>query len=653
MLTIPLERNHMPRLPIAFALLFGTAVLTAQAPTAPQAAEWRAYHGDNRSLRYSPLAQITRENVAGLRMVWERDLGPIGPKPEFKNESAPLYVDGTLYLTAGLNRDVIALDPATGAEKWRWSLDEGDRAAQAPRRNSGRGVSYWTDGKEARIFVVTPGFRLVSLDARSGRLVQAFGSDGMVDLKRALGRGGFDPFAPIGSSSPVVITNGVIVVGPALELGFRPKSMANVPGFVRGFDVRSGKELWRFNTIPQAGEAYNETWERDSWKYTGNAGVWAPFSADDALGYVYLGIEAPTGDLYGGHRLGDNVYSSSLVCLDVRTGKVVWHFQQIHHDIWDYDNTTAPMLIDVQQDGRMVRAVALLTKQAFTYVFDRVTGKPLWPIEERPVPASDVPGERTAKTQPFPSRPPAFDRQGVTIDDLVDFTPEIRARALEAIRGYRLGAMYQPPSLAAAPDGTKGTIILPGVQGGAQWEHGAADPETGIIYVGSATQPSLVALEKSTDSDMDWVAVARSALPAVDGLPIVKPPYGRITAIDLKTGTLAWQVANGDTPPAIRDHPLLKGVTLPRTGSRSRAGLLATRTLLFAGEGWGGQAFFRALDKATGATVWQTAIPAVQTGPPVTYLHQGRQYVAFTAGDQERGIAARVIAFALGKDNAR
>jgi quinoprotein glucose dehydrogenase len=636
----------MARHPVVLVLALSIAALNAQGPAAP-VGEWRAYHGDNASLGYSPLDQITKDNVGRLRIAWERDLGPIGPKPEFKNEAAPLYVDGTLYMTAGLNRDVVALDPATGTERWRWTLDEGERTAKAPRRNSGRGVSYWTDGKDARIVVVTPGFRLVSLDARTGRPVPTFGADGMVDLKRQLGRGGFDPLAPIGSSSPVVISNGVIVVGPALELGFRPKTMANVPGFVRGVDVRTGKELWRFNTIPQAGERFIETWERESWKYTGNAGVWAPFSADDALGYVYLPVEAPTGDLYGGHRLGDNVYSSSLVCLDVRTGKLIWHFQQIHHDIWDYDNTTAPMLLDVRQGGRTVKAVALVTKQAFTYVFDRVSGTPLWPMVERPVPASDVPGERTAKTQPFPARPPAFDRQGVTVDDLMDFTPALRARAIEALKGFRLGAMYQPPSLADAPDGSKGTIILPGVQGGAQWEHGAADPETGVLYVGSATQPSLVALEKSSESDMDYVAVQQRGVPTVDGLPIVKPPYGRITAIDLKTGDLAWQVANGDTPPAIRDHPLLKGVTVPRTGSRSRAGLLATKTLLFAGEGWGGQPYFRALDKATGATLWETAIPAVQTGPPMTYRHQDRQYVAFTVGDQERGIPARLIAFAL------
>lgn len=635
----------MQRLLIAL-LSFIPVSLAGQAPPPAPAGEWRSYHGDNRSLRYSPLDQITRDNVSRLGVAWERDLGSIGPKPEFKNESAPLYAGGTLYMTAGIDRAVIALDPATGIERWRWTPAEGERGVRSPRRNSGRGVTYWADGQDARIVVVTPGFVLVSLDARTGRPVEGFGEGGAVDLKRELGRDGFDELAPIGSSSPVVISNGVIVVGPALELGFRPKTMANVPGFVRGFDVRTGKELWRFQTIPQGGERYVETWEKDSWKYTGNAGVWAPFSADDELGYVYLPVEAPTGDLYGGHRPGDNVYSSSLVCLDVRTGKVVWHFQQIHHDIWDYDNTTAPMLMDVVQDNRTVRAVALVTKQAFTYVFDRVTGKPLWPMVERPVPASDVPGERAAKTQPFPSKPPAFDRQGVTLDDIVDFTPAIRAGAVEALKDYRLGAMYQPPSLAEAPDGTKGTIILPGVQGGAQWEHGAADPESGFLYVGSATQPSLVALEKSDESDMDYVA-ARGAVPTVDGLPIVKPPYGRITAIDLKSGEIAWQVPNGDTPLEIRNHPLLKGVDIPATGSRSRAGLLTTRTLLFAGEGWGGQPFFRALDKATGQTLWETAIPAMQTGPPTTYMHEGRQYIAFTAGDQAGGIPARVIALAL------
>jgi quinoprotein glucose dehydrogenase len=629
------------------SLLLATALSsTATAQRGAANGEWRSYHGDQGSLRYSPLDQITRDNVRQLREVWRFRTDDFGPKPEYKNEAAPLYVNGTLYMTAGLDRAVVALDPATGVERWRWSLEEGERAARAPRRNSGRGVSYWEDGKgDARIIVVTPGFHLVALDARTGKPIPSFGPSGIVDLKRDLGRGAFDPLAPVGSSSPVVISRDTIVVGPALELGFRPKTMANVPGFVRGFDVRTGVEKWRFQTIPQAGEKYVETWENGSWKYSGNAGVWAPFSADDELGYVYLPVEAGTSDLYGGHRLGDNVYSSSLVCLDVRTGKVVWHFQQIHHDIWDYDNTTAPMLMDVTIDGRPRKIVALFTKQAFTYVFDRVTGEPIWPIVERAVPASDVPGERTSKTQPFPTRPPAFDRQGFTLDDVVDFTPEVRARAIEALKPFRLGAMYAPPSLTTAADGTRGTLILPGVQGGAQWEHGAADPDTGVIYIASATQPSLVALEKSADTDLDYVA-ARGAVPSVDGIPITKPPYGRITAIDLKTGTIAWQVANGDTPPAIRDHPLLKGVTLPRTGSRSRAGLLATRTLLFAGEGWGGQPYFRALDKQTGATLWEVELAGVQTGLPMTYLHQGRQYIAFTVGDQDR-LPAQLVAYAL------
>lgn len=627
-------------------LAFVAVSLSAQRGTA--GGEWRSHHGDLGSLRYSPLAQVTRDNVSQLREAWRFSMEGFGPKPEYKNEASPLYVNGTLYTTAGLDRAVVALDPATGEERWRWSLEEGERAVRAPRRNSGRGVAYWEDGKgDARIVVVTPGFNLVALDARTGKPVPSFGPSGVVDLKRDLARSAFDadPLAPIGSSSPPVIVRDTIVVGPALELGFRPRTMANVPGFVRGFDVRTGAEKWRFHTIPQAGEPFTDTWLNDSWKYTGNAGVWPPFSADEELGYVYLPVEAGTGDLYGGHRLGDNVYTSSLVCVDATTGKVVWHFQQIHHDIWDYDNTTAPMLMDVTIDGRQRKIVALLTKQAFTYVFDRVTGEPIWPIVERPVPASDVPGEKAAATQPFPTKPPAFDRQGFTPDDVVDFTPEVRARALEALKPFRLGAMYAPPSLTNAPDGTKGTLILPGVQGGAQWEHGAADPETGMLYVGSATQPSVIALEKSDESDMDYVA-ARGGIPSVDGLPITKPPYGRITALDMKNGTMAWQVPNGNTPPAIANHPLLKGVTLPRTGSRSRAGLLATKTLLFAGEGWGGQPFFRALDKQTGATIWETRLPGVQTGLPMTYLHEGRQYVAFTVGEQDR-VPAMLVAYAL------
>lgn len=631
---------------IAGLALVAVLVSTPAAQRGTANGQWRSHHGDLGSLRYSALDQITRDNVSRLREAWRFPMDGFGPKPEYKNEASPLYVNGTLYTTAGLDRAVVALDPATGQERWRWSLEEGERAVRAPRRNSGRGVAYWEDGKgDARIIVVTPGFNLVALDARTGKPIPTFGPSGVVDLKRDLGRGGFDPFAPIGSSSPPVIVRDTIVVGPALELGFRPKTMANVPGFIRGFDVRTGAEKWRFHTIPQAGEPFTETWENDSWKYTGNAGVWPPFSADEELGYVYLPVEAGTGDLYGGHRPGNNVYTSSLVCVEAATGKVVWHFQQIHHDIWDYDNTTAPMLMDVSIDSRPRKIVALLTKQSFTYVFDRVTGEPIWPIVERPVPASDVPGEKASPTQPFPTKPPAFDRQGFALDDVVDFTPEVRARAVEALKPYRLGAMYAPPSLANAPDGTKGTILLPGVQGGAQWEHGAADPETGMIYVGSATQPSLIALEKSDDSDMDYVA-ARGNVPSVDGIPITKPPYGRITALDLRTGTLAWQVPNGDTPPAIANHPLLKGVTLPRTGSRSRAGLLATKTLLFAGEGWGGQPFFRALDKQTGATIWETRLPGVQTGLPMTYLHEGRQYIAFTVGEQDR-VPAMLVAYAL------
>lgn len=634
-----------PALALA-ALALAGATLTVRAQQGHPPGEWRHYHGDLGALRYSGLDQITRDNVASLEIKWRFKTENFGSPAEFKNQAAPLYVDGTLYMTAGNHRDVVALDPATGRIKWVWAIDEGERGRRAPRRNSGRGVAYWTDGQgDDRVIVVTPGFQLVALDAKTGREIPTFGTGGYVDLKTDMGRDPDDPLAPIGSSSPAVIVNGVAVVGPALELGFRPPSRRNVAGFVRGFDVRTGKRLWRFHTIPQAGEPFAETWEHDSWRYTGNTGVWAPFSADAELGYVYLPVEAGTGDLYGGHRLGDNVYSSSLVCLDARTGKVVWHYQIIRHDIWDYDNTTAPMLVDVPMDGRTVKMVALFTKQSFTYVFDRVTGRPIWPIEDRPVPASDVPGERAAATQPFPTRPPAFDRQGISEDDLIDFTPELRQRALEAVKGLRMGPLYTPPSLAQAPDGTRGTIVLPGFTGGAQWEHGAGDPETGLIYVGSATNPSVAALAKSDQSDMDWVQ-GPGSMPTLNGLPVVKPPYGRITAIDLRTGTIAWQRAAGDTPPAIRNHPLLKGIDLPPTGSRAHAVLLATKTLLFAGEGWGGQPMFRALDKATGQTVWETEVPGVVTSPPMTYLHGGRQYVAFTVGRQGE-MAAELVALGV------
>jgi len=415
---------------------------------------------------------------------------------------------------------------------------------------------------------------------------------------------------------------------------------------VRGFDVRTGELMWTFHTIPTSGEFGYDTWEDGSAEYSGNAGVWAPFSADLELGYVYLPVEDATSDYYGGHRPGDNLFSSSLVCLNARTGERVWHYQLIHHDIWDWDLPAAPILVDIDVDGRPIKAVAQITKQAWVYVFDRETGEPVWPIEELPVPQSDVSVEKTSPTQPHPTKPAPFDRQGFSESDLIDFTPELRAQALELVQNYRMGPIFTPPSLVGGPDGTRGTLMLPNAMGGGNWEGGAVDPETGMLYVGSYTTPTALGLRVPNPerSDLNFWSGGRSPrLPR--GLPIVKPPWGRITAIDLNTGDHAWMVPNGDTPDNIKDHPLLRDVELPRTGKQSRPMLLVTKTLLFSGEGLSGGPVFRAHDKATGETIAELELPATVTGLPITYRYEGRQYIVVAVG--ARGYPAGLVALAL------
>ncbi len=628
--------------------LVAALILTTSPALGQQGAadgEWRFYGGDNGATRYSPLDQIDRDNAQELEIAWRWKAENFGPTGETKNEVTPLMVGRTLYLQAGSRRAVVALDATSGETLWMWQLNEGERGDLAPRRNSGRGVAYWEDGAgDSRVFTVTPGFRLVALDARTGLPAPAFGDDGIVDMMQGW-ESPVDPVGTIGSSSPVVVCRDVVVVGPAHHVGFRPPTKENTPGHVSGYDARTGERLWTFHTIPKRGEFGHDTWLDDSADYTGNAGVWCPFSADDELGYVYLPIEAPTGDFYGGHRPGANLFSSSLVAIDVTTGDRVWHQQQIHHDIWDYDNTTAPILMDIPIAGRTRNVVVQLTKQSFAYVYDRVTGEPVWPIEELPVPQTDVPGEWTSPTQPIPTRPAPYDRQGVTHDDLIDFTPELRAEALEIIARYRLGPLYTPPSLGDAPDGTKGTLMLPSATGGSQWEAAAADPESGILFIPSATGPSLLNLvHDATVSNMRYIA-GGARLQGPQGLPLVKPPYGRITAIDMRTGEHVWMIPNGDTPASIATHPALADVALPSTGSRSRAGLVATKTLLFGGEGWGGQPKFRAYDKQTGQTVAEIELPAVQTGLPLTYMVDGRQFIAMTVGARDH--PAELIALAL------
>jgi len=586
--------------------------------------EWPAYSADGGSTKYSWLTEIDHENVGDLEIAWRWQARNFGPEPEFNFRVTPIMVDGILYATAGYRRAVVAIDAATGETLWMYRLEEGKRGENAPRLNSGRGVSYWREGADERIFLITPGYHLVSLDAKTGQPVTTFGQSGIVDLKRGLDRP-VDPIeGAIGSSSPPVVSNGVVVVGAALLTGLAPVSKENAPGFIRGYDARTGERLWIFHTIPLPGEYGNETWEGDSWSYTGNAGVWAPFSVDDELGYVYLPTEAATGDYYGAHRLGDNLFTQSLVCLDLRTGERVWHYQMVHHGIWDYDNPAPPILVNIEVDGRPLKAVVQVTKQAFAYVFDRVTGEPIWPITERQVASSDIPGERTSPTQPFPTKPAPFDLQGLTLDDLIDFTPELKAQAVEIASQYRIGPLFTPPSLAQAEDGTRGLIQIPGQGGGANWEGAAVDVESGVLYVPSITNPIVRGLFNDPEhSDMNYVD-ARWRLPGPQGLPLVRPPWGRVTAIDLNTGEHLWMVPNGDTPEYVRDHPALAGIEIPRTGTATRGSTIVTRALLFVTSG---DPILRAHDKETGAIVAEISLPARATGVPMTYMVEGRQYI--------------------------
>ncbi|HEX5419288.1 MAG TPA: PQQ-binding-like beta-propeller repeat protein, partial [Gammaproteobacteria bacterium] len=434
------------------------------------------------------------------------------------------------------------------------------------------------------------------------------------------------------------------VVGPAHLVSTHPNTKAHVKGDVRGYDVKTGKLLWTFHTIPERGEVGYDTWLDGSAEYTGNAGVWAPMAADPALGMIYLPVEAPTGDMYGGARPGNNVFGNSLVALDAKTGDLVWYQQLIHHDHWDWDNPTAPILLDVTVDGKPVKAVVQLTKQAFAYAFDRVTGKPLWPLVETRVPASDVPGEWSSPTQPIPSKPPAFDRQGVSPDDLVDFTPEIHAAALAAVKGLRMGPLFTSESLMDAPDGTRGTLVLPSFGGGANWEGGVVDPETGILYVGSLTRAVVEALRHDPTDPATRYVFASGQVPSPMGLPLIKPPYGRITAIDMNRGEDVWMVPNGDTPQRVKDNPALKGLKIPATGKPIQAEMLVTKTLLFAGEGWGGDPILRAYDKATGKVVAEIELPGQVGDLPMTYELNGRQYIVLSVG---RPGPAELIALAL------
>ncbi|HWK53844.1 MAG TPA: hypothetical protein VNR18_05695 [Hyphomicrobiales bacterium] len=604
------------------------AVVAAAQPPAPPDVDWPTMNGALDATRYAALDQIDAGNVANLVEAWRVPLGNFGPSPERQNVTTPLMAGGRLFFTAGAERDVVSVDPASGQLLWLWRAQEGERYALAPRKGSGKGLAYWRDGDAEAIFTVTPGYYLVALDAQSGVPLSGFGDNGRVDLQDGLRLGPGREDLDIGLSFPPLVVDDVVVVGASHALATRPKSAANVKGDIRGYDARSGRLLWTFHTIPEKNEYGAESWQQDSASYTGNAGVWAPMAADPALGLVYLPVETPTGDYYGADRPGDGLFGNSLVALDYRTGERRWHFQLIHHDIWDWDNPAAPILADLP-DGRKV--VVQLTKQAMAYVFDRATGEPLWPIIETPVPASDVPGERTSSTQPIPTRPLPYDRQGLQVADLIDYTPELNRKARELVAPYRLSELFSPPSLADAPDGTQGTLHLPHATGGSNWQGGAFDPETGVLYVPSRTAVSLLGLVPGgEDSSVRYIQGLQGGLD-VDGLPLITPPYGRITAIDLQSGEHLWWIPNADTPAAIANHPALQGVALPRTGIANQSGVLLTKTLLLSGEGPGGKPLLRAHDKRSGETLAEIPLPGSQTGTPMSYLHDGVQYIAVSA----------------------
>ena len=632
-----IQMPRHPQLPFwafVIVLVFSTSGSAQQGTTG----EWHVHGGDSGYTRYSSLNQINTDTVGDLDIAWRRSsvdasLIQQWPDLQYSNQlrSTPIMVDGILYASNGIGL-VEAFDPGTG--QTLWVQDHSFLGDDTPRGASNRGVAYWADGADKRIFSIRPPY-LLATNASTGQSLDSFGSNGKVDLR-------YDAETGYSGTSPPVVVKDVVILGSAMA--DHPYTKEQHPGDVRAYDVRTGELRWTWSPIPKAGEPGVETWLDDSWTYSGMANVWTMFSADLELGYVYLPTGAPTNDMYGGHRPGNNLYANSLVCVDATTGERVWHFQTVHHDLWDYDNNVAPILMDITVDGRDIKAVVQLTKQAIAYTFDRVTGEPVWPIIERPVPGSNTPGEWISPTQPFPTKPLPFDRHGITEDDLIDFTDELKAEALEIAEPYILGEIYTPPSIRGedATD-TKGTLQLPGSVGGAEWGGAGFDPETGMLYIPSVTGAFAADLTPGNPDRMNvrFTRGTRAFPDGPRGLPLTKPPYGRITAIDMNTGEHVWMVPNGNGP---RNHPAIEHLNLPPLGQPGRAMTLLTKSLLFVSEGDpimvrtppgagedAGKAF-RAYNKDSGAVVWETIFPAGTNGSPITYMHNGKQYIVMPIG---------------------
>jgi quinoprotein glucose dehydrogenase len=672
--------------------------------------EWRHYAKDQANTRYVPLDQINAQNFSDLEVAWRFKPDALGSRREYQFEATPLLVKGRLFLTAGARRDCVALDAATGELLWMYRIDESQRALNAPRQLSGHGCAYWTDGSRERILFVSIGYRLICLDAATGVPDPAFGTQGIVDLKQDIDQD-LDPLtADIGLHSTPLIIRNMVVVGAAHSAGDAPKVRRNVKGYVRAFDVATGKRKWIFHTIPRRGEYGYDSWVGSDADEAGNCGVWSQMSADEELGLVYLPVELPTSDYVGIYRRGNALFGDCVVAVDADTGIHRWHFQMVHHGLWDSDPPCAPILCDIPHNGKIVKALAQPTKQNFLWVLDRATGKPLWPVVEHKVPGGDIAGEWYSPTQPYPSKPPAYDTQGVSPDQVIDFTPELHREALELLKTYKIGPLYTPPSMSIV-GGPYGTIASPGSTGGTNWPGGCYDPDSHTVFVYSKTQAQVFGLIENSDMSVSEFPLIHgiAGLPAfvpapmgavtadgrpfpgsvtasqtsppgskppssgslpgggdkakslpfpgrgqitVQGLPLMKPPYGRITAINLETGDFRWQVAHGETPDNIRNHPALKGLKIPRTGRDGLLGPLCTKTLVICGEagvftdsrGVRG-AMLRAYDKATGEEKGAVYIPAPQSGSPMTYMLAGRQYivVAISGGNY----SAELLAFRL------
>src|SRR5688572_10569451 len=640
--------------PYVLILAAGIAVAQAQSPPRPQA--WPAYAADNAATHYSPLEDIGTKNVSKLAVAWEWATGEeaqqeFGAQPgNFQN--TPLMIDNVLYVSTPYNR-VAAIDAETGKEIW--SYDPKAYEDGQPPNGTGfvhRGVAAWRDGAQTRIFLNSR-WRLIALDAKTGEPVSSFGTNGVVDLTQGLRRDVNRKHYT--NTSPPVVYRNLIIVGNGV--GDRLTYKGDPQGDVRAFDARTGKQAWRFNTVPGAGEPFNDTWGNESWKTAGHTNVWAPMALDETRGLLYLPVSTPSNDFYGGDRPGANVYGESLVCLDAATGRRKWHFQIVHHGLWDYDPASAPALVTMRVDGRRVDAVVQLTKQGFAFIFDRVTGRPIWPIEERPVPASDVQGEQAWPTQPFPTRPAAFSPQGIALDDAFDLTPELQAQARAEMQKYRIGPLYTPPSV-------QGTLMNPGIIGGANWGGPAFDSESGRLYVKTSNQPALARIRpaertaanpRASEVDAEFIGAIGGATfvptpPAgysgtgrLGGLPIVKPPYGELVALDLGRGEIAWRVPFGDTP-SVRTHPLLSHVKLPeRLGAAGAPGVIVTKGGLILGGG--GDQFLYAFDKSNGRELARFPLQRRASATPMTYrAKSGRQFIVMATGG---GTSATLVAWAL------